>query len=300
VKPKLYVVIISYNKIEPVIKAIKSCRESYPKSKIILIDNSENLEIFKELKHKLGVLSDIVFIKNESNLGFSKAVNQGIKIALENNADYVLLVNDDAYVDKDCIPQLLEALENNEKALLAGPTIFYKNEPNKIWHTGGYFNKLLGNIKIPYKNKIINPNSFKKMHSKEVDFLTGCVLMIKKEAYEKIGYFNEELFFYAEDLDYSLRVKKAGYKLLWVPSAFAWHDIDMKKGRTSPFVMYNLARNNIIVRKKHFNSLYFYYYLLLHFFVYTPYRVYQILRGSKEFTSIKSWFKGTLEGIINV
>lgn len=293
----LYAIIISYNKIEPVVKAINSVFDSYNRAKIILIDNSEEPYILQELKERLKNFSNIIFVKNKTNVGFSKAVNQGIKIALDNGADYILLLNDDAYLDDYCIEHLIKALETDEKSMLAGPTIFYHNAKNKIWHTGGYFNKFLGSIWIPYKNKDVDIDTFKTFSIKEVDFLTGCVLMIKKEAIEKVGFFDEDLFFYGEDLDYSLQVKKKGFKLLWVPYAFAWHDIDIEKGRTSPFVMYNLARSNIILRRKNFDEMYFYYYLVLHFLLYTPYRLYQIWKGSRNFKSLIAWLKGTWDGL---
>lgn len=121
--------------------------------------------------------------------------------------------------------------------------------------------------------------------------------MLKREVVEKVGLFDEDLFFYGEDLDYSLRVKKAGFKLLWVPYAFAWHDIDIEKGRTNPFVMYTLAKSNIIVRKKNFSNLYFLYYLSIHFLFHTPFKVYQILKGSRNLNSVKAWLKGTRDGI---
>lgn len=293
----IFSIIIVYNKMDPVIKAVNSVFESYKHAKVILIDNSEVSYIFKKLKESLKNFSNIIFVKNETNLGFSKAVNQGIKIALDNGADYILLLNDDAYLDKNCIEHLIKALESDEKSMLAGPTIFYHNVKNKIWHTGGFYNYLLGNIKIPYKNKIIQQDYFKNLSIQEVSFLTGCALMIKKEAIKNVGFFDENLFFYGEDLDYSLRVKKSGFKLLWVPYAFAWHDINIVKGRTNPFVMYNLAKSNIVLRKKNFNKLYFYYYMILHFSIHTFYRLYQVLKGSRDFKSFIAWFKGTCDGI---
>jgi GT2 family glycosyltransferase len=297
-KRSLYTIIISYNKLEPVFRAVDSVFKNHKHSKIILIDNSEDTYFFKKLKQKLKTYKEnILFIKNKKNLGFSKAVNQGIKIALNKGADYILLLNDDAYLDKNCIPYLIEALDKDNKAMLAGPTIFYDKDKSKIWSTGGYFNKLLGNIKILLKNKKVNPDTLKNLNIQEVDFLTGCVLMIKSEAIKKIGLFNEDLFFYGEDVDYSLRAKRKGFKILWVPYAFAWHDVDIVKGRTNPFVMYNLSRSKIIIRKSHFKRKYFIYYLILHFLLHTPYKFYQILRGSKDFDSIKFWLKGTWDGI---
>jgi len=304
-KFNLFIIIVLYNRFEPAIKAINSILGTNAdgfEMNIVLIDNSE-ISIIGKIKDYLYKIStpgnvNFSFIINSRNEGFSRAVNQGIKLALQNKADYVLLLNDDAYIDQECIPDLISALENNERALLAGPTIFYAKFPNLVWHTGGYYNKYLGKIQIPYKNKKSLPAHFKNLNVQRVDFLTGCVLLIKVEAFYKVGFFDEDLFFYGEDLDYSIRVRKSGFELLWVPYAFAWHDIEIYKGRTTPFVIYNLARSNLILIKKNFGKLYFCYYLfLIHFLLLTPYRIYQILQGSRDLKSILAWFKGTIDGL---
>ena len=294
---KVCAIIISYNKVNSVIKAIKSVLESYSNSKVILIDNSEDVNIFRILKNKLKMYSNITFIKNKENLGFAKAVNQGIKVALREKADYILLLNDDAYLERNCINYLIDVLERDKKALLAGPTIFYHKNRTMVWHTGGYFRKLLGSIYIPYKNKKLPFSYFKTLAPKEVDFLTGCVLLIKKEAIEKVGVFDEKLFFYGEDLDYSLRVKKMGYKLVWVPYAFAWHDIDVDNGRVSPFVMYNLSKSKMLVRRKHFNLYYYIFYVIVHFSLLSGKRFFDLVVRKRKLDSFIAWFKGALDGI---
>lgn len=296
-KIKLYTIILLYNKLNAPIKAALSAFQSYNYNNFIFIDNS-GLGLINKIKYNLKKYNLTFFsIVNEKNEGFAKAVNKGINYALKNKAKYILLLNDDAYVDKACIPLLLEYLEKDKQALMAGPTIYYTRKNNLVWITGGYFDKLLSKISIPFKNKKIDFGYFKNFPVQEVEFLTGCVLLIKAQAFKEIGFFDEDLFFYGEDLDFCFRVKKRGFKLLWVPYAFAWHDIDIEKERTNPFTMYNLAKSNIIVRRKNFNKPYFFYYLLLHFSLYTPFRLYQILKGSKNFDSIKAWFKGTWDGI---
>ena len=297
---KLQVVIVAYNKVELVIKAIDSINDSLflHKKHITVIDNSDDFAASLHLKNRLKNMKNIDYFKNNQNLGFAKAVNQGLKLSIKRKYDYILLLNDDAFVDNKCIFYLIKALNKDKKALLAGPTIFYAKYPDKIWSAGGYINRILGNLHMPLKNKIAKNCTLSLMDPQYVDFLTGCVLMLKREAIEKVGFFDENLFFYAEDLEYCLRAKKMGYKLMYVPYALAWHDINVNKNRTNPFVLYNLARNNIIARKKHFNKSLFARYLLSHFYLYTPYRIYQVLKGSRNVNSIKAWVQGSIDGIL--
>lgn len=295
----VYAVIVAYNRIESTLRAIDSAIVSYDELKLVLVDNSGNDNFFNTLKNKLEArhVGRILYIRNEQNVGFAKAVNQGIRLSLRKGADYVLLLNDDAYVDKNCIPSLIYALSNHEQSLLAGPTIFYEKHKDKVWSAGGYYNKLLGKISMPLKNKKVDPNILRQAEVREVGFLTGCVLVIKSKAFGKVGFFDEDFFFYNEDVDYCLRTAKSGFKMLWVPYAFAWHDIDIIHGRTNSFAMYNIARSSITLGKKNFSTIYYIYYVLLRFLLHTPYRVYQIVVGRKNFNVILSWFKGIIDGM---
>ncbi len=293
---KLGIVVVSFNKKIDIIKCLASCKCKSVTISYYIIDNSTDTNIAQEIE-KFANLYGAFYYKTQENIGFAKAVNIGIKKALQDKCDYILLLNDDAFLEDNCISSLIQALENNKGALLAGPTIFYSAKPDVVWSSGGYFNKFLSKINLIYKNKKLKISDLKTAKVHTVDFLSGCVLLIKKEAIEKIGYFDEDLFMYAEDLDYCLRVKQKGYKVLYVPFAFAWHDIDIINSRTNFFVMYHLARSNIIVRKKRFKIWYFFYYLLLHFLLYTPFRIYQTLKGDKIINGTKGWFKGTFDGI---
>ncbi len=294
----IVVIIVSFYKTEPLIKAVETVIESYSKSKFVIVDNSANILVCKNLKKELPKYKNIIFISNPQNYGFAKAVNQGIEIAMkDNNCKYILLLNDDAYVDKDCIPKLIDALEKDEMALLAGPTIYYEKSPNTVWSAGGYFDNFLSRIRIPLKNKNITIEELDKIPIQEVDFLTGCVLLIKREAIEKVGFFDEAFFFYSEDLDYCFRVKKAGYKCLWVPSSIAWHDIEMRARFSSPFAMYNLAKSGIMVRKKHFAGLLKLWNLLIFIFLHTLNKFLSFILGQSNFPAIKAWVKGIADGL---
>ncbi|MFZ8805891.1 MAG: glycosyltransferase family 2 protein [Candidatus Calescibacterium sp.] len=294
---KLAVVIVTYNRLQSVAKAIQSVFNSCPDCTIILIDNSPNTFCFENLKRSLEKCKNVFLFKNPYNYGFAKAVNQGIKIVMEKGKyDYILLLNDDAYLDKYCIPILIETLEKDERSLLAGPTIFYYRFPNKVWSAGGYFDSFTSRIIIPLKNKNVSIEELSNLSVKEVDFLTGCVLMIKYKAIKEIGLFDENFFFYSEDLDYSFRVKKAGYKCIWVPSAIAWHDIQIIDRFNSTFALYNLAKSGIIFRRKHFKGGALVVNLMNFVFFQTTHKFFYLLLNKGNLSSINAWFRGIIDG----
>jgi len=294
---KLAVIIVTYNRTQSVTKAIQSVFSSWSDCTIILIDNSPNTFYFENLKVSLEKYKNVFLFKNPYNYGFAKAVNQGIRIVMEKGKyDYILLLNDDAYLDKNCMPVLIEALEKDERAFLAGPTIFYYRFPNKVWSAGGYFDSFMSRINITLKNKNVSIEKLSKLSVKEVDFLTGCVLMIKYQAIKEIGLFDENFFFYSEDLDYSFRVKKAGYKCIWVPSAIAWHDIQIIDRFNSTFALYNLAKSGIIFRRKHFKGIALLSNLICFVFFQSIHKFFYLLLNKGSLSSINAWFKGLIDG----
>jgi hypothetical protein len=251
--------------------------------KILIIDNNSEddstLKIQKEYPQ-------YTYIFNNENYGFAKGVNQGIDLKFK-ESDFFLLVNNDAILEKNCLNNLLEISKG--KALV-GPVIFYKDNPDTVWQGGGFYSKIRMNIVVPDKNKKIVSTKIKK-----VEFLSGCILLIPKKVIDIVGKLDEKFFFYGEDLDFCLRAKKKHVEILYSPNVKAWHNIeDITSSRTSSFVLKNLAFSYNLIIKKHFPKFKTYG-LFLFIFIYTPFRLYQIIKGKSDLKNIKEWIKGGLK-----
>jgi len=294
----IYAIILNYNNYLDTKECIESIRRSsQPVNCIVLIDNGSIDGSINELEKEYELDSKIKIIKSKTNLGFARGVNLGIKQALTNNAKYILLVNNDAIIDIECLNNLCKVCKKNKNIGIVGPRIFYFRDSGRIWQGGGYFSKLKSGVIVPEKNLLAK--QCMTNIEKEVDFLSGCVMLVSRMVFEKIGLFDEDFFFYSEDVDFCLRAKKAGFKLFYVPSATAWHKIsNINKDRTSPFVLYHLSRSRLIMLHKNFNFYYFIYGILVHLLVYTPYRLWQVLNGSRQVKAICAWLKGTKDGIL--
>jgi GT2 family glycosyltransferase len=294
--PKIYSVILTFNNYTDTYECVNSVlSNNFKVTGIVIVDNGSHDNSTKKLLSVFGNNSTIHFILNNQNLGFAAGVNVGIRYALKQGADYILLLNNDTIIDKNCISYLISEISKSSSFAIAGPRIFYYNNPNKIWHGGGYFSYLKAGIVIPEKNKL--STNFDET-AKTVTFLTGCAMLIKNSIFDKIGFFDEDYFFYGEDLDFCMRALRNGYTLLYVPKAKVWHKIEsIAKDRTNPFYIYHLARSKILFLRKNFSSLYFLYGLLIHFLLYTPFRLLQIISGSCTWNAVLAWFDGTLSGV---
>lgn len=281
---KITAIILNYKNYQDVCTCIESLEKQNlnPEDslKILIIDNNSQDDSTEKLKQKFPQHR---YIFNKENLGFAKGVNQGIDLSY-GDSDYFLLVNNDAELSPDCLKKLLEISKENN---LVGPTIFYKQNPKIIWQEGGYFSKGKMGIIVPRKNKELISEE-----TKNVDFISGCIMLIPKKIIDTIGKFDEKFFFYGEDLDFCLRAKKSGIPIFYRADAKSWHNIkSIAENRTSPFVLKNLAYSYLLIIKKHFYNWRFYG-LALFIFVYTPFRFCQIIKGKNNLNNLKFWLQG--------
>lgn len=241
--PKVIIVILNYNGANDLPLCLYSLRQiDYPNYKVIVVDNHSEDDSVSLIRKKF---KEVKLIENKENLGFALGNNIGIKQALKDGADYVLILNPDTKVSRSFLKKLVVLAEKEPQAGILGPRICYLQRAKIIWFAGGKINWWRGrgeHLGFEQKNQ-------KEEGPKECDFITGCAMLIKKEVFNKIGFFAPDYFLYYEDLDFCQRAKEAGFKILYCPSALIWHKEPSKK--TELFRTYYLVRNGLLFMKKY-------------------------------------------------
>jgi len=210
--PNISIVVLNYNGRGVLEKCLSSLfHVNYPNFSVIVVDNNS---IDGSLESAKSKFSKATFIKNKQNLGFASGSNVGIRFSLEHGADLVLLLNNDTEVEADFLSFLVETFKKDEKVGIVSPLIF-KGDSKKIWFSGGKIDWLR------MKTKHIVSEEMKKSFSS--DFITGCSMLVRKEVFGKIGLLDEDFFLYWEDADFSIRTRRAGFKLLVVPASRIKH-----------------------------------------------------------------------------
>jgi GT2 family glycosyltransferase len=210
--PKVFVVILNYNGRE----FIRQCLAgvfglNYPNFEVVVVDNNSEDGSLEEAKK---FFSRAHFIKNEENIGFSAGNNAGIRFALEHMADWVMLLNQDTVVEKNMLEKLIETGQNDPHLGAISPLVL-RGDTSKVWFSGG---------KIDWwRMKTIHERESIKSINYRSDFICGCSMMVRKEVFAKIGLLDEDFFLYWEDADFSVRAKKAGYKLAVTPETHIRH-----------------------------------------------------------------------------
>lgn len=241
------VVILNYKVKKETLGCIKSVLGSdYKNLQIIVVDNNSGDNLEKEIKK----FSDVIFIQNKKNLGFTGGNNVGIKYALIAGADYIFILNPDTLIDKSCISALVnninESLPAGRQGDILGPKIyFYKS--HKIWYAGGILDKL----NVIGKHRGVDEEDIGQYKSiEETDYVSGAALFVKRKVFERIGLFDEKYFLYYEDSDFCMRAKKAGFRVLYAPEAVVFHKNARSTGLGSPLQDYFITRNRMLFASK--------------------------------------------------
>ena len=185
----------------------------------------------------------MVILENQENLGYAGGANTGIKYALSQSVQWVLIVNNDIVVSPSFYTELETALSYLPGIDIYAPLIFDYNQPSKIWHAGDRLIPLTLMTR-GIDHRIIKPNRT----IIPVDLVNGCAMLVNRRVFEKIGFFSTHFFMYAEEVDFVYRARLAGFKAGIATKALIWHKISLSS-RDKPKTRYLKTVNQIIFYK---------------------------------------------------
>jgi GT2 family glycosyltransferase len=291
--PKVGIIILNWNGYEVTRECLGSLSKiDYPTYEIILVDNGSVDGSPEKLATEFPGMS---MIRNKENLGFTGGNNVGIRRALEENMEYVLLLNNDTEVAPQFLSELIRAAESDNRVGLLNPKIMYFKPPDRIWYAGGSFNIWKGIASTrgcqEVDRGLYNTNE-------EVTFITGCAFLIKAEVIRKIGLLDECFFYTCEDTDWSIRSLHAGYKALYVASSVIWHkeSIDVKRNAGKAFRDFYNVRNSLLLARRHARAYHWPSFLVCLALMVSYRTAGYSIRG--EFNRVKALFRGLREGFL--
>jgi len=234
-------------------------------------------------------------IENGRNLGFAEGNNVGIRAALKGGADYVLLLNNDTILcERDCLDLLVEYIERKGNSIV-GPLILYSLS-DKIWFAGGKIDWIMGFCRHIGKRSYLS--KWKGTKPYEVDYISGCALLLKKSVIETVGLLDPDYFLYYEDVDLCTRASTLGIKCFIVPQSRIWHKLSASAGnrgsdRLSAVQAYHFGRNGILFARKNLRGMKKIIFLLGQL----SFRLAYGLSHCQNVTALKDYMKGVWDGI---
>jgi GT2 family glycosyltransferase len=210
-------VVVNWNGGEALRHAVDSLRrQGQPPARIRIVDNGSTDDSLAAVESDPRVLVR----RTGRNLGFARAANLGIADALAAGAEGILLFNNDAVADPGMLENLLAAATRRPETGLLAPRIYRDREADLLWCCGVDLGRgpNLGRLRgFGQKGR----GRFES--EEEVDSLTGCALLVRREVFERVGLLDEGYFVYGEDLEFCFRASRAGFRCGYVPSAVAEH-----------------------------------------------------------------------------
>jgi GT2 family glycosyltransferase len=256
-EPLVYIIVLNYNGREDTLECISSLfRLDYPKFKVLMVDNASSDGTADAVRN---TYPQAEVLQNEKNLMYAGGNNAGIEFALEHGADWVLLLNNDTVVDGRLLSELMDAANAHPEAGVLGPMIYYYppeggvgggkaggagtggsgsskamvgvggkgGQSKRIWYAGGVV-KLWQGLTAHRGLREQDAGQYGRVEA--TDYVTGCAMLISRECLDKVGLLDTAYGMYAEDADFSLRAKNAGFELLFVPGGKVWHKVSMSAG----------------------------------------------------------------------
>jgi len=263
--PTVAIVILNWNGLADTRECLDSLRAvTYPNARIIVVDNGSAGPEGQLLREEFGDF--IALLGSETNLGFAGGANLGIQRALQQGADYVLLLNNDTTVQPAFLSLLVERAQSLPELAAACPRTYFYDRPDVIYSTGGMVSVWKGTARQVGRGRP-DRGQFERLEAR--DYADGVCMLIPRAALERVGLLDEDYFAYWEETDWCARAREMGLKCYYVPDAKVWHKAARSQTPDAGF-HYLYRRNALLFVRKRGTWLQVISALLMHLFVYGP------------------------------
>lgn len=293
--PSVAIILVNWNGYAFTADCLRSLRRvKSPEFKVILVDNASQNQEGSRLKNGFP---EIDLIENSTNLGFTGGNNVGIRKALDEEYTHVMLLNNDTVVEPDFLGQMLRKFQNNPELGVVQPLIFFLHDRKQIWSAGGKWKPAwcrsitLGDRKY---------NEQYQAKDRNLDWATGCCMLITRTALLKAGLLNERYFAYFEDVEWSLRFKEKGFDIELAAEAILYHEAGASskkkhaEGTLSAAVFYYHVRNQFYLVRSQTKGLQIIFPALYHLTRFILWMAYFCARG--RFQKLKAVIRGIKDG----
>ena len=211
------VIVLNWCGEEDTARCLESLLEvATPGLEILLVDNGSSDGSGERLRERFP---SVDFLQTGANLGYAGGNNRGIERALQRSPDFVLVINNDTEVDPSFVDEMLKVARSDDRVGAVAPLVTYSED--RVWYGGGRFVAWKG-LGV-HDGVDTSAGVAQELGSRPVSFLNGCCLLLRVEALQRVGFFDESFFVYVEDVDLSIRMTRAGYTLVFAPGARIVH-----------------------------------------------------------------------------
>jgi GT2 family glycosyltransferase len=242
--PHVVTVVLNWNGRDDTLSCLQSLeRLDWPCHETIVVDNGSSDGSIAAIEEEHP---EVTTLATGRNLGFAEGNNVGLRAALAAGADYVLLLNNDTVVGTDLLRQLIAEAERRPDAAALCPLIYYLDPPDRIWYAGARFDARRGHNGRHTGYGETDRGQYDRV--REIGRATGAAMLVRRSVIEEVGLLDGDLFLQVEDVEWSLRMRRAGWRIFFVPAGKVWHRVSVTTGgEHAPATAYYEMRNTLAV-----------------------------------------------------
>ncbi len=238
-RPRITTVVLNTNRRDDTLNCLASLAQStYAPHHILVLDNSSTDGSVEAIQARYP---QVQIERLRENLGYAGNNNVGIRLALQQGADWVFVLNEDTLVEPDCLDRLMEAAAADPAIGVVGPMV-YTFDPGQVISSAG------GRVLWPIADAVnvgMGEVDQGQYPARPVDFINGCGLLISRAAIERAGVLDETFFIYFEETDWCARVRQAGFRVHFEPAARMRHKAPIHWSGFGPSTLYYVTRNRL-------------------------------------------------------
>ncbi len=235
------IVLVNWNGYEDTAVCLESLKNlDYSNYLVIIVDNGSVDGSEEKLRKNYP---QHTILQSSANLGFAGGCNLGIRRALQEHCDYVLLLNNDTRTEPNLITELVKTASSNDSIGITSGKVYFEHPPDRIWCYGGSFNVNTGSA----RHFLNEQQAAQPLKEPIYLYLPACLWLLKKECIESAGFLSEKFFHLAEDVEYCVRIQQKGWKLALTPKAVIYHKGSSSMKHLSPVYHYYEQRNRLYI-----------------------------------------------------
>jgi len=258
-------IIVNYNAGPALSGAVNSLLDSDSIARIIVVDNGSGDGSLEEIEKLAASQSRLICLRNHKNLGFAKACNIGVAAA--DTGEYLLFLNPDCIVEKGAVEKLMSGLESLPESGMAGPLLLNPDgteqaggrravpTPWRSFVAGFGFSRLGKMFPGIFSDFLLHDQPLPESPV-DVEAISGSCMLVKREALDDVGPLDEGYFLHCEDLDWCMRFRQTGWKVIFIPDARVIHHKGVCSAPRPIFVEWNKHKGMLRFYNKFFRKQY--------------------------------------------
>jgi GT2 family glycosyltransferase len=246
-QPRVLVVVLTWNGRDDTLGCVQSIVElRYEPFGVLVVDNASSDGTHDAVRERFGERVEV--LRNDANLLFAGGMNVGLARAVRDGYDYALILNNDVVLDPGMLDALVDTAAQDATIAAVGPKIFYADPSDTLWFAGGELQLWRGWSR---HRGIRQRDRGQFDTSGDVNYLTGCAMLMRCKALTDVGLLDTGFAMYAEDADWCFRARARGHRLVYAPAARVWHRVSASAGQRSWYKMRHRLASQVRFLARH-------------------------------------------------